>query len=156
MKKLLILISLFFLIPLNGQEFTYSGFVYDADQVGISNIQVELLLPCGRTLEERMMDADYTLLEYSLIQRKLVEKSYDKVHDFCVHEYKIDVKCVNTKYYSIPKEKIRNIPWMKKAFENNNLTHFAFYHMNRPLRPLEVDDKITFELLSLICSISLF
>ena len=43
MKKLLILISLFFLIPLKGQEFTYSGFVYDADQVGISNIQVELL-----------------------------------------------------------------------------------------------------------------
>ena len=43
MKRLLIFISLFFLLPLKGQEFTYSGFVYDADQVGISNIQVELL-----------------------------------------------------------------------------------------------------------------
>jgi hypothetical protein len=123
--------------------------IVDQDFIEYRDAQVELLLPCGRTLEERMIDADYTLLEYTLIQRKLVEKSYDKVHDFCVHEYKIDVKCVNTKYYSIPKEKIRNIPWMKKAFENNNLTHFAFYHMNRPLRPLEVDDKITFEYIKL-------
>jgi hypothetical protein len=124
--------------------------IVDQDLIEYRNIQVELLPPDGRTLEERMIDADCTLLEYILIQRKLVEKSYDNVHDFCVHEYKIDVKCVNTKYYNIPKEKSRrNIPWMKKAFENNNLTHFAFYHMNRPLRPLEVDDKITFEYLKL-------
>ena len=42
--------------------------IVDQDFIEYRNIQVELLLPCGRTLEERMMDADYTLLEYSLIQ----------------------------------------------------------------------------------------
>jgi hypothetical protein len=43
MKRLLIVISFFLLGVVKGQEFSFSGFVYDVDQTGISNIQVELL-----------------------------------------------------------------------------------------------------------------
>lgn len=43
MKRFLIVISFFLLGVVKGQEFTFSGFVYDADQLGVSNVQVELL-----------------------------------------------------------------------------------------------------------------
>lgn len=43
MKRFLIVISFFLFGVVKGQEFTFSGFVYDADQSGIQNIQVELL-----------------------------------------------------------------------------------------------------------------
>lgn len=42
MKRFLIVISFFLFGVLQGQEFTFSGFVYDADQTGIANIPVEL------------------------------------------------------------------------------------------------------------------
>lgn len=42
MKRFLIFISFFFFGIVNAQEFTFSGYVYDADQSGIANIPVEL------------------------------------------------------------------------------------------------------------------
>lgn len=42
MKRFLIVISFFLFGNVQGQEFTFSGFVYDADQTGIANIPVEL------------------------------------------------------------------------------------------------------------------
>lgn len=42
MKRFLIFISFFFFGIINAQEFTFSGYVYDADQSGIANIPVEL------------------------------------------------------------------------------------------------------------------
>lgn len=42
MKNLLVIISFFLVGILHGQEFTFSGYVYDSDQTGIANIPVEL------------------------------------------------------------------------------------------------------------------
>jgi hypothetical protein len=42
MKGFLIVISFFLFGVLHGQEFTFSGYVYDADQTGVANIPVEL------------------------------------------------------------------------------------------------------------------
>ena len=42
MKRLLIVISFFLFGVVHAQEFTFSGYVYDADQTGIANIPVEL------------------------------------------------------------------------------------------------------------------
>jgi hypothetical protein len=42
MKRFLIVISFFLFGVLRGQEFTFSGFIYDADQTGVANLPVEL------------------------------------------------------------------------------------------------------------------
>lgn len=42
MKGFLIVISFFLFGVLHGQEFTFSGYVYDADQTGVANLPVEL------------------------------------------------------------------------------------------------------------------
>ena len=124
--------------------------IADQDFIVHRNICVELFPSYERTLEQRMIHADNTLLEYTLIQRNLVEKPYDKVHDFCVHEYKIDVKCIQSVWYSIPEHKEKkSLSWMKTGIETHNLTHFGFYKMNRPIRPLEVGDNLTFKYIKL-------
>lgn len=43
MKRFLIFISFFLFGIIKAQEFTFSGFVYDAEQSGVANIQVDLL-----------------------------------------------------------------------------------------------------------------
>jgi len=110
------------------------------------NICVEQFLPHKRTLEQRMIHADCTLLEYTLIQRDFVEKPYNILHDFRIHQYKIDVKCIQTVWYSIPEKKEEQL---KNGVKNHDLTHFGFYKMNRPNRPLEIGDKLTFEYIKL-------
>lgn len=42
MKRFLIVISFFLFGVLRGQEFTFSGFIYAADQTGVANLPVEL------------------------------------------------------------------------------------------------------------------
>lgn len=42
MKRFSIVISFFLFGVLHGQEFTFSGYVYDADQTGVANLPVEL------------------------------------------------------------------------------------------------------------------
>jgi hypothetical protein len=42
MKHFLVVISYLFFGIINAQEFTFSGYVYDADQTGIANLPVEL------------------------------------------------------------------------------------------------------------------
>lgn len=42
MKRFLIVISFFLFGVLHGQEFTFSGYVYDANQTGVANLPVEL------------------------------------------------------------------------------------------------------------------
>jgi hypothetical protein len=42
MKRFLVVISFFLFGVLHGQEFTFSGYVYDANQTGVANLPVEL------------------------------------------------------------------------------------------------------------------
>ena len=95
-----------------------------------------------RSLKQRMMHADCTLLEYTLIMRGLVQAPYNRVHDFCLQDKKIDVKCISEKSYT---PKTKNIKWMREALEQGDLTHFGFYRMYGPSRPLEEADTVSFD-----------
>jgi len=101
----------------------------------------------GRQEEQMILNADRLLLEWTLINRGLVEESIDKLHDFCLHNYYIDLKCITTKYLNINHSMSSKIPWMLEGISKNLLTHFAFYRMHGPARALQVNDKVKFEFL---------
>lgn len=114
----------------------------DEDFIDFRNKSKDKFKANRRDEETRLKNADCLLLEYTLIKNKLVEASIDKVHDICVQDLKIDLKCIESSWYS---PKTDNIPWMLEGIKNGLLTHFAFYHMTRPPRPLKAGDKINFE-----------
>jgi len=93
----------------------------------------------------RIMHADCLILERELIHRGYVDEPLDKVHDICVQDSFIDLKCVTGKYFNISEKYSEKIPWWKAGIKNNILTHFSFYRMNRPSRPLKVNDIVSFE-----------
>lgn len=99
----------------------------------------------GRLEEQMILNADRLLLEWTLLNKGLVGPSVDKLHDFCLQEYKIDLKCISSKYLNINRAMANKIPWMREGINNNMLTHFAFYKMYGPKRGLEINDKVTFE-----------
>ena len=114
----------------------------DEDFIDFRNKSKDKFKANRRDEETRLKNADCLLLEYTLIKNNLVKASTDKVHDICVHNFKIDLKCIESSWYT---PKTDNIPWMLEGIKNGLLTHFAFYHMSRPARPLKVGDKIRFE-----------
>lgn len=114
----------------------------DQDFIDARDIRVKQFKANGRSIETRLKHADCTLLEHTLIKNEQVEKPENKWHDFCVQDSKIDVKCIESTWYS---PKTDNIPWMLEGIKRGMLTHFGFYHMQRPNRPLQIGDKIFFE-----------
>lgn len=107
----------------------------------------------GRDEETRLKNADCLLLEYHLIKNNLVDAPTNEVHDICVQDFKIDLKCIESSWYT---PKTDNIPWMLEGVKNGLLTHFAFYHMKRPNRPLKVEDKVDFEYIKVEDAMAVF
>ena len=76
-----------------------------------------------------------------------------KAHDFHLFsKYFVDLKCVNTKYYSIHEDKLISgyLEWVMSSIESGHLTHYGFYRMNRPPRPLMLNDRVSFEMISVV------
>lgn len=97
-----------------------------------------------RTDFKRLMDADCLALEYLLVNSKAVEPPTNKLHDFCLHDLLVDVKCIVNNYYNISEEASSKLPWMLDGIKKGYLTHFSFIRMDRPHRPLEIGDIVTF------------
>jgi hypothetical protein len=104
----------------------------------------------GREEEQMILNADRLLLEWILLKRGLVQESVDKLHDFCLQNYFIDLKCIATKYLNINRAMSSKLAWMRDGISKNLLTHFAFYKMHGPKRGLQVNDEIQFEYLNCI------
>lgn len=102
----------------------------------------------GREEEQMILNADRLLLEWTLIKKGLVQESIDKLHDFCLHDSYIDLKCISSKYLNINHSMSNKIPWMRDGISKNLLTHFAFYKMHGPKRGLQINDEVKFEFLN--------
>lgn len=93
----------------------------------------------------RLIHADCLVLEHELLARGYVNEPTNKLHDFCLQNLSIDLKSITSKYFNLSEQASNKIPWWLKGIKNNLLTHFAFYKMNRPSRPLKENDMVSFE-----------
>ena len=102
----------------------------------------------GRTLEEKTINCDALILEYTLIQRGLATKPECKQHDFIIKEFnaKIDAKKIE-KWFNIKDSKVS---WFNKNYRSGELTHFCFFKFPNKLRPLVVGDTVKLDYLDIV------
>ena len=106
----------------------------------------------GRDENQRLMDADCLIVEYTMIQSAFAEESYCKEFDYEVRQYnaKVDVK-IYDKWFNIPSDKLE---WYKMNIKKGLLTHFAFHRwVNKPTKPLVVGDVVKTELVNVISAV---
>ena len=103
----------------------------------------------GRDENQRLMDADCLIVEYSMVQSAFAEESYCKEFDYEVRTFnaKVDVKIYN-KWFNIPSDKVE---WYVGNVNKGLLTHFAFHRwVNKPLKPLVVGDKVKTDFINVV------
>jgi hypothetical protein len=106
-------------------------------------MSIEILKPITITIQEEFCDyarklsesknwnrlnRDALLFEWYLKNRGIVKKELNWRHDFIYAGMKIDVKEINSKWFSIQKGKLEQY---KESIELNMLSHFLFIHTNR-------------------------
>jgi hypothetical protein len=102
----------------------------------------------GRTEQEKLINCDALILEYSLIQKALASPAKCREHDFIFSEFnaKIDAKKIE-KWFNITDDKIA---WYNRNYKLGEVTHFCFFKYTNKLRPFQVGDTVKVDLLDVV------
>lgn len=102
----------------------------------------------GRTEEEKLINCDALILEYSLIQGAMVSEASCREHDFILSQFnaKIDAKKIE-KWFNINDDKIS---WYNRNYKLGEVTHFCFFKYPNKLRPFQVGDTVKVDLLDVV------
>jgi len=102
----------------------------------------------GRTIEEKTINCDALILEYTLIKTGLASKPESQEHDFIIKEFdaKIDAKKIES-WFNINN---RQIVMFNKNYRIKELTHFCFFKFANKMRPLVIGDTVKLNFLDVV------
>ncbi len=118
-------------------------FTVTEDFIAFRNKMKDKFRAGKRDQTARLMHADCLCVEYTLLEKNLVEPPESLHHDFIYEDAKVDCKLITSRYFNVPDDKVL---YYMENLRKGRLTDFAFYkYKKNPDGPLKAGDIVEFK-----------